>query len=82
MRENRYAYRVLTGKPKGKSNKMSFNQDTTVYSMKVRDHVEDLGIDGRIKLQWILKKWDEGQAWTGMIRCRTGTRGRFLRTQY
>lgn len=36
--------------------KMSFRQNTTVYSIKVRDHVEDLGIDVRIKLQWILKK--------------------------
>jgi len=36
--------------------KMLFSQNTTIYSIKVRDHVEDLHIDGRIKLQWILKK--------------------------
>jgi hypothetical protein len=27
-----------------------------VGSMEIRDHCEDLGIDGRILLQWIFKK--------------------------
>jgi len=46
---------VLTGKPKGKTTKMLFSQNT-IYSIKVRDHMEDLHLNGRIKLQWILKK--------------------------
>jgi hypothetical protein len=31
-----------------------------------RDHFEDLGIEGKIILKWILKKW-VGEAWTGLL---------------
>jgi hypothetical protein len=31
--------------------------------MRERDHSEDPGVDGRIILRWILRKWRAG-AWT------------------
>jgi hypothetical protein len=45
--------------------------------LKGRDHLENIGIDGRIILKWILRKEDE-TAWTEFIWCRAGTSGEFL----
>ena len=39
-----------------------------------RDHLEDPGVDGRIILRWIFRKWDVG-TWTGLIWLRMGRGG-------
>ena len=35
-------------------------------NLRERDHLEDPGVDERIILRWIFRKWDVG-AWTGLI---------------
>ena len=42
-----------------------------------RDHLEDPGVDERIILRWIFRKWDVG-AGTGWIWRRVGTEGGYL----
>ena len=43
-------------------------------NLRERDHFEDPGVDGRIILRWIFRKWDVG-VWTGSIWFRIGTHG-------
>jgi hypothetical protein len=45
-----------------------------VGKLEGRDQMEDPGIDGRIILRWIFRKWDVG-AWVGLIWLRRGTDG-------
>ena len=42
-----------------------------------RDHLEDLGVDGRIISRWIFRKWDMG-VWTESSWFRIGTGGGHL----
>jgi len=42
-----------------------------------RDHLEEPGVDGRIILRWIFRKWDFG-AWTGLMWLWRGTGGGYL----
>jgi hypothetical protein len=45
--------------------------------VREREHLGDPGVDGRIILRWIFRKWDVG-AWTGSCWLRIGTGGGHL----
>jgi len=42
-----------------------------------KNHLEDPGVDGRIILTWIFRKWDR-EAWTGFIWAQDRDRWRAL----
>ena len=46
-------------------------------NLRERDHLGNRGVDGRIILRWIFRKWDVG-IWTGLIWLRIGTGGGHL----
>jgi len=46
-------------------------------NLRERDHLGHPGIDGRIILRWIFRKWDVG-VWTGSSWLRIGTDGGHL----
>jgi len=45
--------------------------------LRERDYLRDLGVDGRIIIRWIFRKWDRG-VWTGLNWLRIGTDGGHL----
>ena len=46
-------------------------------NLRERDHLEDPGIDRRIILRWIFRKWDVG-VWTRLSWLSIGTGGGYL----
>jgi len=47
-------------------------------NLREGDHLEDQGVDRRITLRWIFRKWDGVKAWTGLIWLRIGKVGGHL----
>jgi hypothetical protein len=46
-------------------------------NLRERYHLEDPGVDGRIILRWLFRKWDMGK-WTGSSWLRIGSDGGHL----
>ena len=46
-------------------------------NLREQYHLEDAGVDGRIILRWIVRKWDV-MVWTGSSWLRVGTGGGHL----
>jgi hypothetical protein len=49
-------------------------QDIGTGNLREKAHLENLGVDGKIILKWLFKKWD-GELWTGLIWLRVKTSG-------
>jgi hypothetical protein len=44
-------------------------------TLRGKDHLEDPGVDGRIILRWIFRKWDGGMEWIDLAQDRKGVAG-------
>ena len=61
----------------------TYGRDERTYTgfcwgnLRERDRLGDAGIDGRIILSWIFRKWGVG-VWSGLSWLRVGTGGRHL----
>jgi len=62
MGDRRGVFRVLVGKPEGK---------------RPLGRLKDSGVDAKIILRWIFRKWDVG-TWSGSIWLKLGTGGGHL----
>jgi hypothetical protein len=49
-----------------------------IGNLRERDYWGDPGVDGRILLRWIFRKWDVGGVWTGLGWLRIETGGGYL----
>jgi hypothetical protein len=58
-------YKRPVGRPKRRQvDNITNNKISAVVHIRNRDHLGDPGIDVRIILKWIFRKWDAG-VWTG-----------------
>ena len=60
--------------------KWEYNEVVHQLFIDFRKALEDPGVDGRIKLRCIFRKWD-GRAWTGLIWLRIGRGGGLMSTR-
>jgi hypothetical protein len=56
---------------------MHGGEQSCIQNLKERDGFEDKGVDGRITVKWVLKKYDRGMC-TGFICQMTGTNSGLL----
>jgi len=61
--------RILTTRSGARSKHGERSVQVLVVKLEEKSYLEDLGINGRIILKWVLKKWDEDH---GLNQCGSG----------